>query len=144
MFMTIRKASVCVVTAATAVLLAACFPVMDDFDSFTIDPSVFCDAGGCVGLVVETTLPRMLKGDTVRVYTRSDSGLASVVAWEVRGAGEMVPKSQVAWNALFGTQGRSILVRGLAAGSVEVIATHPLPRTAKTTLTVADSSVISA
>jgi hypothetical protein len=132
--------------AAAITSSAACVPILEgpNWDEFTLDPSAFCAETGCVGLVVEAAAaPRMLKGDTVRVYARSDSGLASAIVWEVEGAGEMVSQSQVPWPVLYGTAGQSILVRSLTPGTVEVRATHPRPRTAKLTMGVADSSVIS-
>jgi hypothetical protein len=137
-----RRALLRVSAALAAIVSAACTPILDDFDwdNMTIGP--ICSSSPCVGLVVETAIPRMLKGDTVRVYTRSDSGLGSAVAWEVSGAGEKVSQSQTAWPVLFGTAGQSILVRGLQVGTADVQATHVSHRTAKTSLAVADSSVI--
>lgn len=134
------------IAAATAIgSSSACVPTLDgpDWDHITIDPDAFCASTGCVGLVVEAaTAPRMLKGDTVRVYTRSDSGLASAVVWEVQGAGEIVPQSQTAWPVLYGAAGQSILIRGLTPGTAQVKATHPRPRTAQLSMGVADSNVI--
>jgi hypothetical protein len=144
--MKFRKAFARLVGAVAVASWTACTPTFGGFDpdDITIDPDIFCAETGCVGLVVEAAVaPRMLKGDTLRVYTRSDSGLSALVAWEVEGAGEMVSQSQIAWPVPYGSEGRSILVRGLMPGNVEVRATHPLPRTATLTLGVADSSVIS-
>ena len=144
--MKFRKAFARLVGAVVVVSSTACLSDLlsgPDWGDMTIDPDHWCAGTGCVGLAVEAAAPpRLLKGDTVRVYTRSDSGLGSVVAWEVEGAGEMVPQSQIDWPVVYGKAGRSILIRGLTPGSVEVRATHPVPRTAKLTLGVADSSVI--
>src|SRR5690348_14520794 len=139
--MTTRRAVLRLSVLMSVTVSTACGSLGDPGD-WDIDPDAFCATSGCVALTVETAIPRMLKGDTVRVYTRSDSGLASVVAWDVTCDVEMVPESQVPWTFLFGSDGACILIRGLAPGRVDVKATNPLPRSASTHLTVSDSSVI--
>jgi hypothetical protein len=95
----------------------------------------------CVALAVHPQWPGLLKGDTVRVYTQSDSGYGAPITWAVTGAAELVAESEMAYPGYQGA--RSILVRGLEKGSATVIAKNtPTNRTAMLGLVVADSSEI--
>lgn len=100
----------------------------------------------CVGLEVS---PRtgaygsaVLKGDTLRMYTSSDSGYAAPVTWSITGeAATLVTGSEREETGFL--RSASILVKGLLLGSATVTASHANPaRTASSTITVVDSSII--
>ena len=85
----------------------------------------------------------LLRGDTLRMSTSSDSGYAAPVTWSLVGdAAVAVAASEREENGLLGRYA-SILVKGVQPGSAIVTASHNnAAHTASTTLTVADSSII--
>jgi hypothetical protein len=98
----------------------------------------------CVGLALYPgTGVVLLKGETLRMSTSSDSGYAAPVTWSITGAAvtAVVGSEREEPETLGGGRSASILVKGLQLGSATVTASHANPaRTASSTITVVDSS----
>ena len=98
----------------------------------------------CVGLEVSPRTGEygsaLLKGDTLRMSTNSDSGYAAPVSWSITGDAATVVMGSEREETGFGDRFASILVKGLQLGTATVTASHANPaRTASSTITVVDS-----
>jgi hypothetical protein len=101
------------------------------------------DQRNCVALAVESGGAAVLEGDTIRLFSMSDSDYAASVTWEVSESGAIVPNSEMEYVPIFYRTGRSILMRGIEPGdaTVTVIGADGHHR-ATTHVPVVDSSTI--
>jgi len=101
------------------------------------------DQRNCVALAVESGGAAVLAGDTIRLFSMSDSDYAASVTWEVSESGALVPNSEMEYVPIFYRTGRSILMRGIKPGDATVTVTGADGHHRATThVPVVDSSAI--